>query len=318
MSDPFKDWICEHGHYNVVLEGLAEEVDRALAGGEPFFFTLLGQSRAGKSEVLKDVMARNSANVSESQHPRVIRVPMPTDLKRDALATRIIETILGPADFKGPARDTARQLLRDSGTAVMLLDEANHLAEARRSRAAQSKENRGLGDWIKEIFDMSGISIGLTGLPHSESILLDNEQLGFRALRPLHLYPYSWSVDAEQAIFRKVVLAFVTRMNLAGWTIAMDSEMVTRGAYVCSGGLVGRVRDIFHGAAELGQKTKSLDQALLTKAFDRRFPVLAVGNPFKLTSLTDELLNESHRKTLVRGQAPIFQDKTCGRARGGR
>lgn len=104
MFDPFKGWICKHDHYDRVLDALAEEVTRALAGGEPFMFTLLGQSRAGKSELLKDVEARNSGNRSESGHPRVIRVPMPTVLNRDALALRIVETVLGTADVKGPLR----------------------------------------------------------------------------------------------------------------------------------------------------------------------------------------------------------------------
>lgn len=320
MSDPFKGWICKHDHYNLVLDALAEEVARALTGGEPFMFTLLGQSRAGKSEMLRDVEARNSDSRSLSGHPQVIYVPMPTELNRDALALRIVETVLGTADFKGPLREMARRLLADSGTLVMLLDETNHLAEARRSRAAQSKENRALGDWIKEIFDMSKISIGLSGLPHSVSILADNEQLESRALRPMHLHPYDWSLDSDQKSFKKAVLAFVTRLKASGWAIEADSEAVTRGAYVCGGGLVGKVRDIFHGAAELGEHTKRLDLKLLAKAFDRRFPPLVIGNPFKLPTLTDVLLNEAHQKTLARGQAPTFQEKakSDGKRKGGK
>lgn len=156
---------------------------------------------------------------------------------------------------------------------------------------------------------MSRISIGLSGLPHSVSILADNEQLESRALRPMHLDPYAWSLDSEQASFRQVVLAFVTQLQASGWTIEAHPEAVTRGAYVCGGGLVGKVRDIFHGAAELGEHTKRLDLPLLARAFDRKFPALMVGNPFELPTLTDELLNEAHQKTLARGQAPTFQEK---------
>jgi hypothetical protein len=320
MADPFKGWICKHDHYNMPLGALADEVDRALNGGEPFMFTLLGQSRAGKSEVLKDVEARYSSNLSPSGHPQVIRVPMPTVLNKDALAYRIIEKVLGTADVKGSPRELALRLLQDAGVIVMLLDEINHLAEARRSRAAQSKENRGLGDWIKEIFDISRVSIGLSGLPHSLSILVDNEQLEARALRPVHLRPYDWSLPSEQLSFRQVVLAFATQLKVSGWTIEAHPEIVTRGAYVCGGGLVGRVRDIFHRAAELGERTKRLDLPLLARAYEDRFSALAVGNPFKLATLTDVLLNEAHRRTLVRGQAPTFQEKTkaASARRGGR
>lgn len=102
MSDPFKGWICKHDHYNLVMDALAEEVARALAGGEPFMFTLLGQSRAGKSELLKDVESRNSDSLSESGHPKVIRVPMPTVLNRDALALRIVETVLALPTSRDP------------------------------------------------------------------------------------------------------------------------------------------------------------------------------------------------------------------------
>lgn len=137
MSDPFKGWICKHDHYNVVVDALAEEIARTLAGGDPFMFMLLGQSRAGKSELLKDVAARNSGRLSESGHPQVLRVPMPTVVTRDALALRIIETVLGTADFKGSLREMARGLLADSGILVILLDETNHLAEKRISRVSQ-------------------------------------------------------------------------------------------------------------------------------------------------------------------------------------
>jgi hypothetical protein len=310
MLDPFEEWICRHDHFNVAQSALTAEVDRVLAGGAPFMFMLLGMSRAGKSELLKDVKAEKAIHKSQSGHSRVLYIPMPTVLANDALASRIILTILGTADVKGNLRDTARMLLKDSGTDVVLLDETNHLSEAFRSRAAQSKENRGHGDWIKEIFELSGISIAMSGLPHSVSILMDNEQLEGRALRPVHLHPYDWSVPAEQAIFDAVVLGFVTQMKLSGWSIDVDSVLVTRAAYVCSGGLVGKVRDIFHSAFELGGKTNRLEPRLLARAYIRKFPDLGIGNPFEMTTLTDELLNAAHRRTLARGQAPDYQEKS--------
>lgn len=73
----FDEWIYDHAQYTAVLETLTEEIERALSGSTPFVFPLLGDSRTGKSAMLRDIETRFSERVGPAGHCRVIRIDMP-------------------------------------------------------------------------------------------------------------------------------------------------------------------------------------------------------------------------------------------------
>lgn len=310
-AGPFDGWTCEHEFYVQAVDALTEEVTRALDEGSKFVFMLLGLSRAGKSEVLTDVLERFSGYVNGAGQPRMQYVPTPTEVTRKSLPKAIVRTVIGDVDVDGDSDDLKQQaqdVLED--TDILMLDEVNHWVEARSTERAQTKENRQLADWLKVLHDEAHKSLVLAGLPHSIRVLADNTQLQGRALRPVHLRPYDWSTPAERMAFEKAVLAFVTKMKVNGWEIMADPQTVTRGAYFCGGGLVGKVSDLLVSADELGHKAKRLDVPLLLRAYKRRFPESLHGNPFEMPFIADELLNAAHQRTLLSGQAPVYQQPT--------
>ena len=71
----FNEWIYDHNQYTSIFEILAAEIERVLNGSSSIVFPLLGDSRAGKSALLKDIETRFADNLSPSGHRRVMVVP---------------------------------------------------------------------------------------------------------------------------------------------------------------------------------------------------------------------------------------------------
>lgn len=311
IENLFDGWVYEHAFYQQASQSLDLVVERALGGGRPFVFTLLGQSGVGKTELLQDLRARFKAEVTDQGHARLLYIAMPPAASAESLSVRIIKAILGNIEVKGrkyELLDKARDMLGESGSCILILDEVNHLVEAYTTVKAQTKENRQMADFLKEVHDQKGISLVLSGLPHAIRLLGDNEQLFRRAMRTVHMNPYAWSDEPERLHFGHAIQAFVAHMRSNGWQLQADPDMLVKGAYMCSGGLIGRVHDLFAGAAELGQSHKCLDLALLASVFERDFPDSHSGNLFLLPSIADTLLNSAHQKVLQLGMPPQFQE----------
>ena len=310
-ANGFEGWVYEHVAYKKAMESVCDVVDRALGGGRPFVLSILGQSGVGKSELLQDMLARYAGCVGSSGHPRLLYVPVPSGATTEALCARIVKTTVGDVEVKGKRHevlDMASQVIEGSERCILVLDEVNRLAETFTTERAQTKENRHTADWLQEQFEQKRISLILTGLLHSVRVRTDNEQLDSRAMRNVELHPYDWSEETERDSFIQIVQAFVNRLVAWGWTVsADDAELVIKGAYLCSGGLMRRLHSLFAGSLELGTD-KRLDLRVLGRVFDRDFPEAPYGNPFNLTSIPDTLLNMAHQNTLALARAPLFQE----------
>lgn len=300
----FSGWVFEHAVYRRALERLTEKIDGVLDGGEPFVFPLFGLSGAGKTELLHDVSARYCRKVGPQGHPLVLNVSMPAASTGEALPKRIIATILGNVAHRGnryEIRERAEKMLVGAGVRVLVLDELNHLVEARKSQSAQTIENRKVADWLKELVERHKISLVLAGLPHSQQILIDNEQMQRRAMRPVEIRPYNWFLKADREEFVGVIQAFVGRLVVEGWVVNADAERVIKACYVCSGGLVGHLRRLFANTEVLRKAKKVLDMDILAAVFDEHFPAYFDGNPFTAERISDAQLRKAYQGALERG-----------------
>lgn len=303
VTSIFEGWIYDHAQYTTILETLATEIEYVFAGSSPIVFPLLGDSRAGKTALLKDIEARFGNQLSESGHKRVLRVSMPTAASNETLAKSIIKKILGDIPIKGKTFDIlerAQQTMQAAGVLVLLIDETNHLIEKRSTERAQNKDNRLTADWLKELVDQSGISVVVTGLSHVSRLYADNDQLENRGLVGARIDPYAWSNQSDRQQFRDTVSAGIAHMQDHGWTVSVEMDLLTRTIYLGGGGYIGKARDLLARMETLGNKQKLLDRKLLAKAYSDKYRRDAIGDPLLLKTIDDVMLNGAHRKAMER------------------
>jgi len=308
----YETWVCDHLHYATALDMLMEEIELVLRKGPRTVAMLLGPSGMGKTELLQDIEVRFSDRSTETGRPAVFYVAFPAGTTSDAVAARIIKKILGIPIVKGTAaelRERAIRLLASSGIQVLILDEANHAAEAHSTRATQTKANRLTADWIKEVVDDAKVSVVLAGLPHARRLLTDNEQLEGRALRAIELNPYAWHIDGDRVAFCGLVGEFVGYARHRGWTISVPDDHLTRATYLTCRGLVRPIRRLFERALILSEKDRTVTASVLARAFDKCFPERLVGNPFELETIPDQLLNDAHRQLLHAIHEPLQSNR---------
>lgn len=316
----FEDWLEEHLHYRAAYERLLYEIEMVLNGGPAIIAPVLGLSGTGKTELLQDIAERFADRKTKAGLPTVLVVSFPPGATADAVAERIIKSIQGVRKVKGTGfqlRERACELLAASGIRVLILDEANHAAEARSTRSTQTKANRLTADWIKDIVDIAKVSVVISGLPHSRRLLTDNEQLEGRALRPIELRPYAWHIADDQQAFETLVVAFAGHVRESGWSIAMSDDMLVRATYLTCRGLIRPVRRLFERAVVLASASKAITADVFATAFEQCFQERVGGNPFALEKITDEMLNAAHRQLLQSAHEPQRRGRDRSEARHG-
>jgi hypothetical protein len=194
----------------------------------------------------------------------------------------------------------ARETMKAAGVRVLLVDETNHLVEKRTTEKAQTKENRQTADWFKELGDISGISVVVTGLSHVSRMYSDNDQLENRGLVGARIHPYAWRVDADRIQFENTIKAGSAHMKDHGWSINVDADLLTRVAYFGGGGYIGKARDFLVRIEEIADTRKQLDINLLARAYKDKYPLDSYGDPTLLKAIDDVMLNGAHQKALQR------------------
>lgn len=85
-----------------------------------------------------------------------------------------------------------------------------------------------------------------------------------------------------------------------GWTIGVETDLLTRVAYFGGGGYVGKARDFLVRIEEIADTSKHLDIKLLARAYKDKYPLDSHGDPTLLKTIDDVMLNGAHQKALQR------------------
>lgn len=299
----FEDWIYEHAEYRKGFDMLAAEIDRVLAGGAPFIFPLIGDSRAGKTALLGDIASRYAAALSLSGHPKVLLTTMPAAASNEALALQINEQLIGPLAIQGSIAQILRRskgTLKGAGVKVLMVDEFNHLIEKRSTQRAQTKSNRFAADWMKELYDEAGISVVISGLTHVARMYSDNDQLENRGLRGARIHPYAWASAQDRGEFMSTIAAAAAHFKEHGWKVEVDLNLLSRVTYLGGGGYIGKARDYLARMDEVGQPHKRLTRELLSRVYKEKYGFDAKGDPLSLKAIDDVMLNGAHRAAVER------------------
>lgn len=299
----FDEWLYDHPKYLQAHSVLTEAVYRFEKSEKPFLLPVLGPTGSGKTELLRDVIAKFQMSTDKDCQAKLLYVAMPSAATGDALALEVIKSLIGPLQVRAKGyqiREMAARMLSQAGIRILVMDELNHLVELRKTERAQTTENRRAADWFKELIDKNNLSLILSGLPHTVRILSDNEQLRRRAMRPIQIDPYSWQIADDRQAFCAVPAAFVAQLHEAGWKITLSPDLFTRACYLCSSGTVGGVHKLMSAAEALSDRSRNLDAAICARAFELEFGMPDQINPFELAEIPDHLLHKSYQETLIK------------------
>lgn len=240
---------CElpHPAFQHQINGIRQIVMDALDGFSPRIVWSVGPSRAGKTMMLEAVRREHppvqeevtvEGRVVLRRHVPLLYVSLPSSISPKLLPAVVLMSLGVPVPSRGVSSSAMftrmSEQLRMARTKVILVNEASHLVED-----GSRMLPRAAADWFKDVCDLLGITVVLSGLPRLERLFQSNEQLRLRANARYELRPYRPDEPEELRAFAVCVKTYADMFADAGWPIGVSLSALTKHCYLLSGGLVG-------------------------------------------------------------------------------
>lgn len=277
----------DHEDYVSIRNEIIEAYDAIGATATPLFVLITGESRTGKSSVVRDVL--------ETYHPRqtdertirsVVYAVAPAKASVKGLLESLLRGLGDPFWSRGTVSSmTVRlhTLLDEVECKLVILDEFQHLCD----------RNKGglLADWLKVLLESSKFGLIAVGLPSSASVVAGHRQLKQRFDEPLRMPTFDWTDTASAGQFRAVLQQFQKQLHPFVLPNLASREMGLR-IFLATAGRIGLVAKLLDRAVRTAIRSHRLEIRLedLAKAYQRAiwgassFPI--PDGPF-LASLAD-------------------------------
>jgi len=228
---------------------------------------VLGPSGAGKTTTVREyINAAFPQVLVPSQSYRAVHVEIPASPTQKSLATSILIGLGDP--FATAQRHPAElkmarvaTLLRNLHTEVLVLDEAQHLVDYKRSNAYDA------ADWLKNLMNSSEITVVLVGLKRSRQLLWANEQLRRRFSAIVELERFDWATIEDQRRFASLVGSIGRILPVP--TVDLTAGDMLHRLYHASFGLMDYLIKNLDRAVwtVLSGQAKGIDRTVLADAF---------------------------------------------------
>jgi len=154
---------------------------------------------------------------------------------------------------------------------MIFLDEVQHLVD----RNSQ-KLIRDSSDWFKGLIDETRIPIVFMGLPDSNKIFLENDQLANRVRIVENVYPFEYN-----DIFRATVYMYDSLLPLKEMSGLAETDLSKR-IYLATRGYMKNVHDLLTQSAifALQNGTNRITMPMFAKAYEKLFYNVIKANPF--------------------------------------
>lgn len=240
---------CElpHPAFQVQIKHIREVVADAFAGFAPRIVWFVGPSRVGKTMLLESVRREHprvemevikNERTSKQWYIPLLYVSLPSTISPKLLPAVVLMALGVPVPERNTSTSAMFTRMSDNlsraGTKVIFVNEASHLVES-----GTQMLPRAAADWFKDVCDLLGITVVLSGLPRLERLFQSNEQLRLRANARLELRPYRADDPVEMQAFAACVKTYADMFADAGWPIDVKLSVLTKHCYLLSGGLVG-------------------------------------------------------------------------------
>ena len=205
-----------------VQENMDKLLNRDNSGSEGGILTLFGDSRSGKSKILRDYANRHPTVVRGVEGPngefsdlmRVVLVKVPdntpktfTELLLAKLTNLTLAQIKGAEKRRFDITGNIEEVAKAVGLKLLLLEEANQVVVAGGDNTSK------LATVLKDFTNEINASMVISGTFLARDLLKVNKELEGRVLYEHELTPLMWDVPVERMMFADVMHEFDRHLN---------------------------------------------------------------------------------------------------------
>jgi hypothetical protein len=213
------------------------------AGLEGECMLLIGQTRSGKSTILKRYTDRHPPSLDGDRDRRpVVYIDVPSRCTVKSLAETLLTRLGDRFPHKGSEPSMTERVLwylQAQKTELLILDEFQHLIDRRSQRVHYDVAN-----WVKQLLNRMQRPILLAGLPTAADVLDADRQLEWRCAGTRQLAPFDWDDANDRQRFRGVLKKFDEQLRDHGSIGRLSDLAEPETAYrihQATGGLIGGV-----------------------------------------------------------------------------
>lgn len=271
----------EHAAFAFIKEELESAYDSVSKGGNPVCTLITGESRTGKSSVVRLMLKERMLDVSDGQS--VVYAIAPAKATTKSLLEALLKGMGDPYWHRGSESNMTQRLytlLEKVKCRLIILDEFQHLCDK-----GQRKQLTVLADWLKVLVEGGQWGLVAVGLPESASIVHCHPQLQTRFQPEMKMPVFDWTEKNSRVQFRGILKQF--RLDLIPFELPpIEGEALALRVYLATAGRVGLVARLLDRVVKdaIREDHTKIGLEDLQVAYDRaiwgasRFPVK--GGPF--------------------------------------
>jgi hypothetical protein len=255
-----------HPEYQRITGEIARVHYRSVKLGVPEGLLIYAQSGTGKTTALTEYAAEfPRKRVEGCMKIPVLYVKTPSRPTVRSLSIAILRSLEDVVPKAGNTETMTSRIVGyfdKCGVELLVIDEFQHFQYSRRSGSHSE-----VTDWLKLLLETTRVSVILAGLPRSQAVINQNEQLSRRFSGATYMRPFSISRPEDFQIFRGVLKQM--HAELPAGSIELHNAEVARRFFYASEGIIDYVIKLLDRAVSSCRCGKSVGLEDLEKAFEQ-------------------------------------------------
>jgi hypothetical protein len=239
--------LIHHSAFARAQEQLEQCFEYSVNKSEAEGLAIIGESGTGKTSVLTTFRDRHKpARGADGMEVPILFITVPAGPTVKSLAGAMIHGLGASDSERGTENDKSRRLqvlMKKTGTRMIMLDEFQHFYDRGKRQIM-----RHAADWLKVQIDATRTTLVVAGLPSSQLVLEENEQLERRFLAPIRLPRFSWNIIEQREEFLAVLEEFHNTIATEFETPKLYSEDMAYQFWCATGGLIAYLSKLLRHA----------------------------------------------------------------------